>query len=123
MLGDFFSTLVLIVLAQPLAEYALMIGPVELCAILFFSLTLIAGLSGESLTRGLIAGFVGLLVSTADMEVETATLRFTFDNLELYDGLSIVPVAIGMPAASEMMIQMGNQRKLDAETDLINKGT
>jgi putative tricarboxylic transport membrane protein len=122
-IGDFVSTLVLIVLAQPLAEYALLIGPIELCTILLFSLTFIAGLSGDSLTRGLIAGFFGLLVSTVGTEVETAALRFTFDALELYDGLSIVPVAIGMLATSEMMIQMGNQRSLDAETNLINKGT
>jgi putative tricarboxylic transport membrane protein len=122
-IGDFFSTLVLIVLAQPLAEYALAIGPVELCTILLFSLTFIAGLSGNSLTRGLIAGFVGLLVSTVGTEVETAALRFTFDSLELYDGLSIVPVAIGMLATSEMMIQMGNHRALEAQTDLLNRGS
>ena len=122
-IGDFCATVVLIALAQPLAEYALAIGPVELFAILCFSLTFIAGLSGASLTRGLIAGFFGLLVATVGTEVETAALRFTFDSLELYDGLSIVAVAIGMLATSEMMIQMGNQRKLDAETDLLNKGT
>ncbi len=120
-IGDFFSTVVLIALAQPLAEYALAIGPVELCAILMFSLTFIAGLSGTSLTRGLIAGLIGLLVATVGTEVETAALRFTFDQLELFDGLSIVPVAIGMLATSEMMIQMGNQRTLDVQTDLLNK--
>lgn len=119
-IGDFFSTLVLILLAQPLAKYALLIGPVELCAILLFSLTFIAGLSGDSLTRGLIAGFLGLLLSTVGTEVETATIRFTFDQLELFDGLSIVPVAIGMLATSEMMIQMGNQRNLDAQTTLFD---
>ena len=113
-IGDFFSTVVL---------NALAIGPVELCAILMFSLTFIAGLSGTSLTRGLIAGLIGLLVSTTGTEVETAALRFTFDQLELYDGLSIVPVAIGMLATSEMMIQMGNQRTLDVQTDLLNKGS
>ena len=120
-IGDFFSTVVLIALAQPLAEYALAIGPVELCAILLFSLTFIAGLSGTSLTRGLIAGLIGLLVATVGTEVETAALRFTFDQLELFDGLSIIPVAIGMLATSEMMIQMGNQRTLDVQTDLLKK--
>ncbi|MGB7302615.1 MAG: tripartite tricarboxylate transporter permease [Burkholderiaceae bacterium] len=122
-IGDFVSTVVLILLAQPLAEYALAVGPIELCAILLFSLTFIAGLSGDSLTRGLIAGLFGVLVSTVGTEVETAALRFTFDSLELYDGLSIVPVAIGILATSEMMIQMGNQRTLDVETDLLNKSS
>ena len=120
-IGDFCSTLVLIALAQPLAEYALAIGPVELCAILLFSLTFIAGLSGNSLTRGLIAGLLGILVSTAGTEVETGALRFTFDHLELFDGLSIIPVAIGVLATSEMMIQMGNQRELDTQANLLNE--
>mgnify|MGYP000040924718 CR=1 FL=1 len=60
-IGDFVSTLILIGLAAPLASYALLIGPVELCAILLFSLTFIGGLSGNSLTKGLIAGAFGRL--------------------------------------------------------------
>ena len=50
--GDFLSTLVLIGLAAPLASYALLIGPVELCAILLFSLTFIGGLSGQVADQG-----------------------------------------------------------------------
>ncbi|MFT5445676.1 MAG: putative tricarboxylic transport membrane protein [Gammaproteobacteria bacterium] len=122
-IGDFISTLVLIGLAQPLAEYALAIGPVELLAILTFSLMFIAGLSGSSLTRGLIAGFIGLLVATVGIESETATPRFDFGYLELFDGMSLIPLAIGMLAASEMMIQMGNQQTLDAQMDLLGKNS
>ena len=119
-IGDLVSTVVLIGLAQPLASYALAIGPIELFSILLFSLTFIAGLSGSSLTRGLIAGLFGLLVATVGMEIETATARFTFGYLELLDGLTIVPVAIGMLATSEMMIQMGNRRSIDAQVDLFS---
>ncbi len=112
-IGDFFATLLLIFLAAPLAEYALLFGPVEVTSILLFSLTFIAALSGDSLIKGLIAGFFGLLFSTVGMEIETATVRFTFGILELFDGLSLIPVAIGMLAVAEMLVQLGGLEALE----------
>ena len=114
-IGDFFATLLLIFLAAPLAEYALLFGPVEVTSILLFSLTFIAALSGDSLIKGLIAGSFGLLFSTVGMEIETATVRFTFGILELFDGLSLIPVAIGMLAVAEMLVQLGGLEALEEQ--------
>lgn len=121
-IGDFVSTLVLIVLAAPLARYALLIGPVELCAILLFSLTFIGGLSGQSMTKGLIAGALGIFFATIGLEMETFVPRLTFGMLELDDGIALVPMAIGMLAVAEMIVQAGNLRALDTETAKITDG-
>ena len=118
-IGDFMSTLVLIVLAAPLARYALLIGPIELCAILLFSLTFIGGLAGKSLIKGLIAAAFGVFFATIGLETETFIPRMTFDILELDSGISLVPMAIGMLAVAEMIVQAGNMKKLDAETKVI----
>ncbi len=118
-IGDLFSTIVLILVAQELAEYALGIGPVELTGILAFSMVFIAGLSGRSMIKGLIAGLFGILVSCVGLEVETGSPRLTFGLIELYDGLPLIPVAIGMLALSEMMIQIGQRRRLEEEADLL----
>jgi len=118
-LGDLFSTVVLILVAQELAEYALGIGPVELTAILAFSMVFIAGLSGRSMIKGLIAGLFGILVSCMGLEIETGSPRLTFGLIELYDGLPLIPVAIGMLALSEMMIQIGQRQRLSDEADLL----
>ena len=118
-IGDFFATLLLIFLAAPLAEYALLFGPVEVTAILLFSLTFIAALSGDSLIKGLIAGLFGLLFSTVGMEIETATVRFTFGILELFDGLSLIPVAIGMLAGAEMMVQLSGLEALEHQQKIL----
>ncbi len=122
-LGDFFSTLILIVLAAPLASYALLIGPVELCAILLFSLTFIGGLSGQSLTKGLIAAALGIFFATVGLETETFIPRLTFGLLELDDGISLVPMAIGMLAVAEMVAQAGNLKHLDSEAARIKEST
>ncbi|SDO88574.1 putative tricarboxylic transport membrane protein [Lutimaribacter pacificus] len=116
-IGDFVSTVVLILLAAPLARYALLIGPVELCAILVFSLTFIGGLSGGSMIKGLIAACFGIFFATVGMETETFVPRLTFGFLQLDDGISLVPMAIGMLAVAEMIVQAGNLRELDAQTE------
>ena len=118
-IGDLFSTIVLILVAQELAEYALGIGPVELTGILAFSMVFIAGLSGRSMIKGLIAGLFGILVSCVGLEVETGSPRLTFGMIEVYDGLPLIPVAIGMLALSEMMIQIGQRLRLQEEADLL----
>jgi putative tricarboxylic transport membrane protein len=121
-IGDFLSTLVLIVLAAPLARYALLIGPVELCAILVFSLTFIGGLSGGSMIKGLIAACFGIFFATVGMETETFVPRLTFGFLQLSDGISLVPMAIGMLAVAEMIVQAGNLRELDAQAGRMKDG-
>jgi len=122
-IGDFFSTVILIVLAAPLAHYALLIGPVELAAILLFSLTFIGGLSGGSMLKGLIAAAFGIFFATIGLEGETFIPRMTFGLLELDDGISLVPMAIGMLAVAEMFIQAGELKRLDVETEAISKGS
>ncbi len=104
--GDLFATVVLILVAAPLAKMALKMGPIEICSVLFFSLTFIAALSGNSLTKGLIAGLLGIFVSSVGLDVETAIPRLTFGFIELQDGIPLLAVGVGTLAISEMMIQI-----------------
>ena len=66
--GDLIATIALIVLAQPMAHLALKIGPVELCALIVFSLTFVAALSGKSLVKGLIAALLGMAIATIGID-------------------------------------------------------
>ncbi|WP_158972215.1 tripartite tricarboxylate transporter permease [Chachezhania sediminis] len=122
-IGDFLSTLILIALAAPLARYALLIGPVELCSVLLFSLTFIGSLAGRSMLKGMIAAAFGVFFATIGIETETFIPRLTFGMLELDDGISLVPMAIGMLAVAEMVIQAGNMRNLDREAAEIDDST
>jgi putative tricarboxylic transport membrane protein len=103
--GDILGTVVLIVVAEPLARLALRIGPVELAALTFLALTFIAALSGRSLARGLAAAFFGILVAMVGTDAETATPRLTFGLIELADGVPIMAITVGMLALTEMLIQ------------------
>ncbi len=105
--GNIFSCLVLLLVAAPLAAIALKFGPAEIATLLLLALTVISGVSGGSMIKGLIAGFFGLLCSTVGLDPIWGTFRFTMEIPELENGLALVPVLIGLFAISELLIQVG----------------
>lgn len=108
--GDTFSDLVLILLAAPFAAVALRFGPVEFTAIILFSFTLIAGLAGPSLLKGLIAAALGVFLSTWGLDPVESTPRLSFGLVELYDGISLNAFAIGTLALSSVIAQIFDLR-------------
>ncbi len=104
--GDFLSTIVLIVIAAPLAAVALFMGPAEIFALISVALTVIAGIGTSSIGRGLIAAAFGILLGLIGTEPVTALPRLTFDLYQLGSGLSLIPVAIGLLAFSEIILQL-----------------
>ncbi len=104
--GDFISTVVLILIAAPLAAVALFMGPAEIFALICVALTVIAGIGTTSISRGLVAAGFGILVGLIGTEPVTALPRLTFDVYQLGSGLSLIPVAIGLLAFSEILLQL-----------------
>lgn len=103
-IGAFFGVFVLTLLLPVLRKVVLLFGPAEFFMLAVLALTFIAvlGASG-SVNRGLIAGALGLLFAFVGMDSVTGAKRFTFGLLELWDGLSMVPVLLGIFAVSEMI--------------------
>lgn len=104
--GDTFSDIVLITVSAPLAILALKMGPVEIVALMVFAFSVISGLMGESLIKGVIAAALGLMVSCVGADPESFTPRLIFGYWDLYDGLALTSVAIGMLAISEILRRM-----------------
>ncbi len=113
--GDTFSDLMLICLAAPIAAIALKFGPVEFVAIILFSFTMIAALAGKSLVKGIMAAALGLLLSTIGLDPVDSTERLTFGTLELFDGISILPFAIGTLAMGSVISQLFDMRDKPGE--------
>jgi len=101
--ADFVSNLALILLAGLLASFALRFGPPEFFTLIVFSLTIIAGVSGDSLIKGLASAALGLLFATVGLDMVYGTNRFIFDNWNLMGGLSFIPVLIGLFALPEII--------------------
>ena len=101
--GDTFSDIVLITVSAPLAVLALRMGPVEIVALMIFAFSVLSGLVGESLIKGIIAAALGLLFASIGSDPENYTPRLIFGMWDLYDGLPLASVAIGMLAISEIL--------------------
>ena len=107
------SDLVLILASAPIAVLALRMGPVEVCALMVFAFAVIAGLVGDSLLKGLIAAVLGLLLATIGLDPEQGSPRFDFGHFELYDGVSLVAVAVGMLAVAEILRRIADATEVD----------
>jgi putative tricarboxylic transport membrane protein len=105
-IGGIISVIVLIVVAPQLAEFALKFSAPESFALALFGLSIISSIAGKSLIKGLIAGFIGLLISTIGLDPMGGFPRFTFGNLNLSSGVNLIAVMIGLFAASEAFKSM-----------------
>ncbi len=103
-IGAFFGVFVLTLLLPILRKVVLLFGPPEFFMLAILALTFIAVLGGSgSVNKGLIGGALGLMFAFVGMDSVTGAKRFTFGLLELWDGLSMVPVLLGIFAVSEMI--------------------
>ena len=101
-IGGLFGAFLLAISVPVLRPIVLAIGSPELLAICVFGLSLVAVLSGGSPLKGLAGACIGLMVATAGDDPQTGTLRWTFDSLYLWDGLPVVPLALGLFAIPEL---------------------
>ncbi|MDX5433542.1 MAG: tripartite tricarboxylate transporter permease [Halomonas sp.] len=100
-IGVLMGYLILFVMIQPLSFMVLKLGPAEMFAIILWGMTLIASLRGEQMLKGLMAGFVGMLVGTIGFN-ELGMARGTMGQTYLLDGVPVIPAMMGMFAASEL---------------------
>ncbi|MCC6164890.1 MAG: tripartite tricarboxylate transporter permease [Acidobacteria bacterium] len=117
-LGIFLSLVVLLIAALPLSRLALRFGPAEYFAVAVFGLSTIVGVSGGSMLKGLATGIIGLLLAVIGLDAITGYPRFTFGQPELLDGVSFIPVMVGLFGIAEVFTQMGAppRQQLDART-------
>jgi putative tricarboxylic transport membrane protein len=83
--------------------------------VMVFGLTLIAAIAAKDMLRGLIAGAFGLMIGAIGADPIFGTARATFGLLELYDGVPLIPVLIGLFAISEALVMIENETIVSAE--------
>lgn len=113
-IGGLSSAVVLIFAAPQLAAFALNFGPIETFALILLGLTCIVSVSEGSLIKGLIAGFIGLFLSTVGGDPITGEARFTFGQFQLIAGFNLLAVVIGVFALSEVLTRAAAAREDEA---------
>ncbi|MFN3986715.1 MAG: tripartite tricarboxylate transporter permease [Rhodocyclaceae bacterium] len=116
--GVLIGYMILFLLIQPISTMVLKLGPSEMFVVILWGMTLIASLRGEYMLKGLIAGFVGLLIGTIGFN-EIGMARGTMGSFYLFDGIPVIPAMMGMFAASELF-RLANKRYI-VENDASRK--
>ncbi len=102
--GGLLSCISLYFFAPPLAKLAMAFGSPEYFWLSIFGLTIIAGVSSDSLLKGLMSGALGLLLSTVGMDPMNGVLRYTFNQPGLYEGLPFTATLIGLFSMSQVLV-------------------
>ncbi|MFI3174740.1 MAG: tripartite tricarboxylate transporter permease [Bacillota bacterium] len=101
--GGVFSALMLLFLAPQVAKVAAQLGTAEYFLVCLFGLTIISGVSGDSLVKGIMAACLGLFVSIIGADPMTSYDRFTFGISRLYLGIDLAVCLIGLFALVEIL--------------------
>jgi putative tricarboxylic transport membrane protein len=98
------SILWLMFLAPPLSEWGLKFGPPEQFSLMVLGMTMLIYLASGSVTKAIMMAFVGILLACVGMDLVSGIQRFTFGNLQLNDGIGLIPLAMGLFGISEVLI-------------------
>jgi putative tricarboxylic transport membrane protein len=118
-LGGMFSMFVLLLVAPQLAKITMEFSPVEYFAATVFSLTMIAGLSGATMIKGLITGLVGIMLTMVGTSPIDYAQRFTFGDYRLRSGFTMTAVLIGVFALPEIFDAI-KEKNIEKKIEIIS---
>ncbi|MDA8125505.1 MAG: tripartite tricarboxylate transporter permease [Deltaproteobacteria bacterium] len=113
--GGLITSIAVVVALPYLVRLSYYVRSVEMVVIILFGLALIAVIAAKDMLKGLIAGFLGLLIGAIGADNIYSTPRATFGFLELYDGVPLVPALIGLFAISEALAMLEEKTILTKE--------
>jgi putative tricarboxylic transport membrane protein len=99
--GGLIATVMLIVSAPAVAEFALTFGPPEYFALSVVALTIIASLGEGALVKGVLSAALGVLVAMVGLDSISGASRFTFGSSQLVGGVELIPLLVGLFGAAE----------------------
>ena len=100
------SILGLMLLAPPLSKFAVQFGPPEYFTLMVLGLTILIYLAHGSMPKALLMAAFGIVLGLIGLDSINARPRFTFDRMELMDGVGLVPVVMGLFGISEVLLNI-----------------
>jgi putative tricarboxylic transport membrane protein len=101
--GGLLGGIFLVGTTGPLASLALEFGPWEYFSLFVFALSMVAGLTGASITAGLLSGAIGLVITVIGNDPVMGSPRLTLGIGWLEGGIPFLPVLIGVFAFAQIM--------------------
>ena len=96
----------IILFAPILAQWSLAFGPAEYFALMVFAIACLGSMMSQNPVKSLLAALIGLALATVGVDSNSGEYRFTFDSVNLSDGIQFIVVVIGLFSVSEILLML-----------------
>ncbi|MDA1184383.1 MAG: tripartite tricarboxylate transporter permease [Acidobacteria bacterium] len=103
LIGALVGAMVLAISVPVIRPVVLQLGPPEFLMLTVLGLSFIVSLAGQNLIKGFIMAAFGLLLALVGLDPQSSIPRFTFGQLYLWEGISVVPVVVGLFGGAEVL--------------------
>jgi len=100
------GVLLLAALAEPLTSIAFLFGPAEYFSLMLLGLVGAIALSSDTIDKSLGLVVLGLLLSLVGTDVNSGEYRFTGNIPDLYDGIELTALAMGVFGVAEIAVNL-----------------
>ncbi|GLK84081.1 tripartite tricarboxylate transporter permease [Ancylobacter defluvii] len=101
--GGLIGLALLTAFATTIAKAAIAFGPIEMTALMIFSLSLVSVLGGSDPIKAFISLFLGVWIGTIGLDPILGLPRFDFGDVRLFDGIEFSIIAVGLFGLAEML--------------------
>lgn len=116
--GGLIATTLVVLFSPYIVRLAALFGPAEYFALALFAFVAISWVVAESFLKGIGSLAIGLFVALVGIDSTSGTARFTLGIPQLFDGVSIILVTVGLLALGEVFFISSriHRRKQDMRT-------
>ena len=101
--GASFGIIEMTFFAPVVARFALDFGPADICSLMLLGLLAGSTLARGAPLKGVAMTLLGLILGVAGIDQATGIPRFTFGVVDLYDGVELIALALGMFGIAEFL--------------------
>lgn len=105
-IGGILAAVVLLVAAPQVAKIALKFGAPEYFMLALFGMSVIAGVSGKSMMKGIISAMIGVFIALIGLDSFTGIYRFSFGSKFFMGGIPLLPALIGTIALEQIIVKI-----------------
>jgi len=117
--GATFGIILLTLFTPVIADYALRFGSAEYFALMVMGLVAASTISEGSAIKGLAMMTLGIIIGLVGMDSQTAMARFTFGNLGLLEGISLIALAMGVFGVAEIIMSVRRVTAADIDPESV----
>lgn len=105
-IGGILASMVLLFAAPQVAKIALKFGAPEYFMLALFGMSVIAGVSGKSMMKGIISAMIGVFIALIGLDSFTGIYRFSFGSKFFMGGIPLLPALIGTIALEQIIVKV-----------------